>query len=1038
MHADRLEVEARIDRWLDARIRGTEEVARHPLTVTAWHVDGEPVPVEAALAATYAPFQPGTPWGPPWSTTWFRVTGEVPADWAGRHVEAVVDIGFTDAGPGFQAEALVFDPAGVPVKALNPRNRWLPVPEGGGRLDWLVEAAANPGVETVGAGSGGTRETDAAGGQVDVGSRAAMSLAPRYRFGRAEVVVVDGEVRELVLDMEVLRELMHALHLHDPRRHEIRVALDRACDRLDPGDVPAGAAAARSELRAVLSRPANASAGTVHAVGHAHIDSAWLWPVRETERKVARTFANVVALADAEPGFVFACSQAQQYAWVRDRWPETYKRMQSAAGAGRWVPVGGMWVESDGNLPGGEALARQFVHGQRFFRDEFGAACTGAWLPDSFGYTAAYPQLARLAGLEWFLTQKISWNRTNRFPHHTFWWEGIDGTRVFTHFPPVDTYNAMVTGDELVHSVRNDADLGRVSHTLLPYGYGDGGGGPTREMLARITRFADLEGAPRVVHSTPDEFFAAARAEYPDAPVWRGELYLEMHRGTYTSQARTKAGNRRSEHLLREAELWATAAAVHTGAAYPYDQLDRIWQRVLLLQFHDILPGSSIHWVHEQAEADYETIAAELTALADSARAALAGPDGAVFSASPRARTAVLPDGGGLVAVGPSAVVPLADATAAAAASGTSPVRVTGTPAGGDLVLDNGLTRVALDADGLLTSVLDLRAGREALAPGSRGAVLRLSTDAPNSFDAWDLDRSSRNRWEDLTAADSVTVTADGPHEASVVVVRSTEASTFTQTLTLRAGDPGVAITTESDWHERERLLKLRVDLDVAAPHSTAEIQFGSVQRPTHENTSWDHARFEVSAHRWVHVGEPGYGHALLTDATYGYDAAAVPRRGGGAATTVGISLLRAPLAPDPEADQGAHTQTVVLLPGARVSDAVAGGYALNLPVHLARGTAGPGSVPATPVVDTEGDGVVVEAVKLADDRSGDVVVRLYESLGSRTATLLRPGFAVTSARSDDLLEQPLGPAADLTVDDGAVPLEFGPFQVLTVRLRRG
>jgi alpha-mannosidase len=1046
MHADRSQVEARIDRMLDRRVRPALYARTFPLTVSAWTVPGEPVPVEEALTAHYEPFAIGTRWGRPWSTTWFRVSGDVPGDWVGQSVEAVIDVGFSDNGPGFQAEALVYDLAGIPVKALHPKNQYVPVeaasPDAGSgvagaRVEWLVEAAANPEVHAVGAGSGHT----------DLGSRSAGTGEPQYVFARADLAVLDQEVYGLVLDLEVLRELMHALALDDSRRHEIRIALDRACDLIDLDDVAGSAAAARSALVDVLSRPASASAHTVHAVGHAHIDTAWLWPLRETERKVSRTFANVVALAAQHPDFVFACSQAAQYQWVKDRWPETYKKMQSAAEAGSWRPVGGMWVESDGNLPGGEALARQFVHGQRFFRDEFGSYCTGAWLPDSFGYTAAYPQLAALAGLRWFLTQKISWNKTNRFPHHTFWWEGLDGTRIFTHFPPVDTYNAEVTGAELLRSVRNHSDAGRATRSLLPYGFGDGGGGPTREMLGRIERFADLEGVPRVIHSTPEAFFEAAQAEYPEAPVWTGELYLEMHRGTYTSQARGKAGNRRSEHLMREAELWATAAAVHCEAPYPYTELDRLWKRVLLLQFHDILPGSSIRWVHEEAEQEYEQIAAAAAALISAAQQVLAGDEETVFSASPRSRTAVVtaPRSGDRVAVAlpPSSAVRLSEAVARADEARLVPVQVSGSVESGDLVLDNGLLRVGIDADGLLSSVRDLKADREVLAPGSRGNLLRLHTDLPNTYDAWDVDRHYLHRYVDLTAADLVTVTAQTPIEASVLVRRSFGGSTLEQTLTLSAGDPGLQITSVADWHEREKFLKAGFELDLRSPRSTAEVQFGHVERPNHVNTSWDHARFEVSAHRWVRVAETGYGVALLTDATYGYDTSTSVRPGGGTTTTLRVSLLRAPLSPDPEADQGRHVQRYTLLPGADLPDAVAGGYALNLPPRVTEGQVAEGIVgtaggPSNPFVDTEGDAVVVEAVKLADDRSGDVVVRLYESLGGQARTVLRPAFAVVSAESDDLLERPLGGDSELTVAaDSSVPLFLRPFQVLTIRLRR-
>ncbi len=347
-------------------------------------------------------------------------------------------------------------------------------------------------------------------------------------------------------------------------------------------------------------------------MGHAHIDSAWLWPLRETVRKVARTASNMTALLEDEPEFVFAMSQAQQYAWLKEHRPEVYAKVKKAVADGRFVPAGGMWVESDTNMPGSEAMARQFVHGKRFFLEEFGVENDEAWLPDTFGFAAGLPQIIRAAGAKWLLTQKISWSQINAFPHHTFRWEGIDGTRIFTHFPPVDTYNCQMAGREIAHAARNFKDKGVARHSLAPTGWGDGGGGTTREMIAKARRLRDLDGSPVVVWEKPAEFFAKAEAEYPQAPVWVGELYLELHRATLTSQAKTKRGNRRSEQLLREAELWSATAAVAAGHPYPYAALDRIWKTVLLHQFHDILPGSSIAWVHREAERTYAAVAAEL------------------------------------------------------------------------------------------------------------------------------------------------------------------------------------------------------------------------------------------------------------------------------------------------------------------------------------------------------------------------------------------------------------------------------------------
>ncbi len=1016
MHDERRRIEDRVARILEQRIRPAVHCASRPFEIAAWQAPDEPVPFAEAAARSYEPFAPGTPWGPPWGTTWFKVTGEVPSEWAGRRVEAVFDLGFVNDWPGNQAEALVHTPDGSPLKAVNPQNQYVPVANpaaGGERVDYLIEAASNPDILA-----------DRFSRPTPLGDRSTAGRDPLYTFARADLAVLDEDVWHLSLDIQVLRELMLELGEHEPRRHEIMYALDRALDSLDLDDVSGSAAGVRELLRPVLSRPAHASAHTVSAVGHAHIDSAWLWPIRETKRKTSRTFSNVTALAEEYEEFVFACSQAQQYEWVRDNYPKVWERIKKAVADGQWAPVGGMWVESDGNLPGGEAIARQLVHGKRFFMEHFGIETKGVWLPDSFGYNAAYPQLAKLAGNEWFLTQKLSWNQTNKLPHHTFWWEGIDGTRIFTHFPPVDTYNAEFSGREMAHAVRNYQDKGRGTRSLAPFGHGDGGGGPTREMMERARRLADLEGSAKVRVEHPDAFFAAARAEYedqPDAPVWSGELYLELHRATYTSQARTKQGNRRSEHRLREAELWATAAALQApGHAYPYDRLDRLWKTVLLHQFHDILPGSSIAWVHREAEAEYARVAEELEALITEALAALGTGAPQVFNTSPRARAEVVrtPDGQPTYTEVPaSGSAPLG--------TGTAPGQVTTT----DRVLDNGLVRVEFAADGTLASVRDLVADREVLA--GPGNLLRLHTDLPNYWDAWDIDKHYRHRFTDLLDAESVTVVESGPLLGAVRIERAFgNGSRIAQTVTVRAGSRRIDVETEIDWHEAEKILKAAFPIDVRADRSTAEIQFGHVHRPTHTNTSWEAARFEVYGHRWVHVGEPGYGVAVVNDSTYGHDVSRTTRADGGTTTTVRLSLVRAPRIPDPEADQGRHRFTYALLPGATVEDAIAEGYALNLPLRIAAAGA------VEPLVTSDNPAVSVEAVKLADDRSGDVVVRLYECHGGRARATLHTGFPLAGAEVNDLLERPLA-GEQVSVEGGAVAVTLRPFQILTLRLAR-
>ncbi|MFE9858951.1 alpha-mannosidase [Streptomyces sp. NPDC005780] len=1015
MHHDRTVTERRLARVLDQRLRPAVYRESLPLDVAIWNVSGEPVPVSEGIAAPYAPVRTGATWGPAWSTSWFRISGTVPAAWAGERVEAVLDLGFGSTQPGFSAEGLVYRADGTPVKALNPRNAWLPIAErasGGEEFVYYVEAAANPVIFDSGAGGDPFVPTRAGGVAPWLhGDRAPDE--PLYRLNRMDLAVFDSVVWELVQDLDVLGGLMHQLPEDSTRRRQLAHALDRALDVIDLQEISGSAAHAREILAPALASPAHAGAHRVSAVGHAHIDTAWLWPVRETVRKAARTVSNVTALMDDHPGFRFVMSQAQQLAWLKEQRPEVFARVVEKVRTGQFLPTGSLWVEPDTNLSGGESLVRQFVHGKRFYLEEFGVETKDMWLPDTFGYNAALPQLMKLAGIEWFLTQKISWNTTNAFPHHTFWWEGIDGSRIFSHFPPVDSYNGDLSGADIGHTERNFRDKGAANRSLVPFGYGDGGGGPTREMLARARRLEDLEGSARLEMEGPAEFFTKAREEYADAPVWVGELYLELHRGTLTSQLATKQGNRRSEHLLREAELWASTASLRTGRPYPYELLDRVWKTVLLHQFHDILPGTSIAWVHREAEETYAEVARELGAVIDTAQRSLAASGSGsetggetVFNAAPHARDGVPPLGASPrgKAAGPVAARPTED---------------------GGFVLDNGLVRITVDARGLVTSALDLTAGREALAPGTVGNLLQLHQDFPNQWDAWDVDTFYRNTVRDLTGADEVSAVPDG-----VRVVRSFNASRITQVLRLDEGSRRLDIETDVDWQECEKILKAAFPLDVRAAESSAEIPFGHVRRPTHTNTSWDSARFEICAHRYLHLAEPGWGAALVNDSSYGHDVTRDVRPDGGTTTTARISLLRAPLFPDPDCDRGEHRLRYALVLGADIHDAIREGYHFNLPERAV-----PGGAAVEPLVRADEDGVVIEAVKLADDRSGDVVVRLYESGGTRARTTLRAGFPVASARITDLLERDLEGAAAPAVRGPEVTLSLRPFQILTLRL---
>jgi alpha-mannosidase len=989
----------RLARFVRERLLPAQYPVSVPVEIGEWTVRGEPVPFADAVTREFRPFPVGREWGVPWDTTWFRIRGEVPADWPvdERHrPEVVMDLGFTGRYVGFQAEGLVYRPDGTVVKGIEPLNAWVPVR---GAFELYVEAAANPNI--------GESFKE---GLSHLGDPATVGDEPIYTLKALGLSLRDTRVWELVQDVWTASGLLAELPAESTRAVLLRTALDRMVDVMDPDDIAGTVEEGRAALADVLAAPAVASAHRSIAVGHAHIDSAWLWPARETVRKIARTFSNVLDLMDTDPELVFAASSAQQYAWLKERHPDLYDRMRRRIDEGRFIPVGGTWVENDTNLPSGESLARQFVAGKRFFLDEFGVEPREAWYPDSFGYTAALPQIIRAAGSTSLLTQKMSWNELDDLPHHTFSWEGVDGSRVFTHFPPSDTYSSEISARELARGERRFADKAHASTSLLLFGWGDGGGGPTREMMAAARRTRDLEGSSRVELGTPQGFFDGARAEFAQPPVWAGELYLEFHRGTYTSQARTKRGNRVAEGLLHEAELWCATAAVRTGAAYPYAALDRLWKTVLLHQFHDILPGSSIAWVHREAERVHAEVADELRGIVDAALRTLAGDGDLALTVNPGAY--------------PRAGVPAAAVGAVAEASAPATVH----RCGDDIVLENARTRAVLDARGHLVSLVDLGTGREVVPAGESGNVLQLIRDTPREFDAWDIDEEDQRTTRVVDDVRSIRVADDA---RSVVVTRSTGVSTIEQTLRLDDATGALDTSFVIDWHERQKLLKLAFPLALRTLTASSEIQFGHVQRPIHRNTSWDVARFETVAHRWIHVGEPGFGVAISNHVVYGHDVKNDRSRAGEPMVTARLSLLRAPVYPDPDADRGRHVFDVSVLPGASIADAVREGYRRQHPTRALRGARA-----VAPLVASDGDGVVVETVKLAEDRSGDVVVRLYEAHGARSRATLATGFAAAAVRRVDLLERPLDDAPETPWADGRGPIELRPFELVTLRFR--
>ena len=799
--------------------------------------------------------------------------------------------------------------------------------------------------------------------------------------------------------------------------------------------------------------------GRLALTGHAHLDLAWLWPLEETRRKAKRTFASVLGLMDRYEDFTFNQSSALLYEWIERDAPELFTRVKQRVEEGRWEPVGGSWVEADCQIPSGESFVRQLFYGQHYFEERFGRRSTVAWFPDTFGYSPGLPQLLRGAGLSGFFTYKLNWSETNDFPHDLLVWEGIDGSRVVAHFfdNPGADYNGDISAHDLYGTWRNFKGKRHHPESLFSFGWGDGGGGPSEKMLENYSRLKDFPAMPRLRMARVDEFFASLPED--GLPEWVGELYLELHRGTLTTQAKVKKLNREAEHRLLEAEAFATIATL-SGAAYPGEKLERSWKSLLLNQFHDILPGTSISEVYEDAHRQLEGTVSGAEKLRDEALQRLARGDEpadaqrtvAVANAAlhPRPLTVLLEgDPGAAVIDGKGEALPTQRVTDGLLVHaphllvpglGWTTLRVRGesstpTPidagsgvrvgeAGGGASIENELLRVEVGADGSLHSVYDLEAEREAL--DGRGNLLWVYADKPPNWDAWDVDASYELEGEELPSARVVEVGELGPLRASVLVERRWRGSRILQTYRLLAGSRRLEIETLIDWHERQTFLRALFPLNVRSHEATFETMYGALKRPTHHNTSWDATRFEVGAHRYCDLSEPGYGVALLNDGKYGHSA----KR-----NVLGISLLRSPLYPDPLADEGEHRFTYCLLPhpGAWTEAEVSReAFALNSPLFTVANRGEPCS--AYGFVAAEGVELSLGSLKKAQDGRG-VILRLYEPHGARGPAALRFATGVERAERLNLLEEREG---TVEVQGDEILLDVRPFEVLTLRVEPG
>ena len=972
-----------------------------PLRVEAW-LTPEPVPYDQRSSGTYRDLQLGESWGSLWDCAWMHITGEVPASARGQKVVLLIDI---------NGEGLVFDETGCPVLSLTTVNSDFDL-----SLGW-------PGKRVVDV-TKSARGGEAIDLWMDAGANDLFGKLPENGVLReAHVAICHEAMRVLFHDYFVLCDLLPQLPEASARRTKILKALYDAAQVL-VAYTDKEADAARKILAPELAKVGGTPSLTVSGVGHAHIDLGWLWPIRETIRKGGRTFATALAMMERYPDYVFGASQAQLYQWVKDYYPLLYKKVKQKIAEGRWEIQGGMWVEPDVNISGGEALVRQFIHGKRFWRDEFGKDTRMLWLPDVFGYNGALPQIMKKSEIDYFMTIKISWSKFNTFPHHTFWWEGIDGSRVLAHMPPEGTYNSAAAPRSIAAIEREYRDKYVSENALLLFGIGDGGAGPGESHLENLAREKNLEGLPPVIQEPAEAFFHRLEPNSDQYKTWAGELYLEYHQGTLTTQARNKRFNRKLEIALRELEwigVWASKTAA--GYDYPTEALDAIWKEMLLYQFHDILPGSSITRVYNESLARYQVLMDQTKALTDEARSALI----AQIDTSTLKNPVVISNALSweckhwlnVSGVWIKAQIPAMGYAAVELAASLIDTDSLHADTQG---LENELLRVQIASDGSISSVFDKVHQREVLPPGASANTLDVYEDGGNAWDfAFDYRVQTPQRFTLVSAEASI----DGPRAVLHQSYRYGD-STLSQQIILTLGSRRLDFVTEVDWQENGKMLRTRFPLDIHAWEATCEIQFGTIKRPTHSNTTWDMAKYEIAAHKWVDLSQRDYGVALLNDCKYGYHV----EQG-----LIDLNLLRSPHSPDPVADRAHHTFTYTLFPhqGDHVEGKVAhAAYALNIPLQATVTDVHTGTLPASAsLIQVDAPNVIVEAVKQAEDGTG-MVVRLYESQGASVAAHVTVNGA-RSAELTNLLETTIAP---LKVGENGVEVDFGPFEIQTVKVK--
>ena len=990
-----------------------------PLSVT-WHPVDRALPFDEGVQGDFQPISEGTIWGRGRENAWFHLKGRIPAAWAGRAAVAWVDLG---------TEALVYQPDGRVLQGLNTGAAWddtgwrnsrpfihlHDVCQGGEEVEFWIDAAcwAHPG---------------AIDNSTPVPGQLTPAGTPLGRANHLALAVFETAAWELFCDIEVLLDLARALPETSARRARILHALVSACERYDQtGDF----SAARAILSPALDCRANASDLDAVAIGHGHLDSAWLWDFATGRRKIARTASNQLRLIERFPGYVFGCTSAAHYRWLEEDHPGLWNRVRTAIGDGSWEILGAMWVEPDCLIPSGESLIRQCLHGIRYFQARFGHAPTAAWLPDTFGFSSSLPQILRHCGCDMLITTKLSWNQCNPPRHHSFRWRGIDGSELLVHFPPDGDYESSLLPSKLIEGQGRYAEKAETDAFITPFGYGDGGGGPHERHLMRAKRGRDLEGMPRIRLGTAASFQEHLRARRDDLPIFTDELYQESHVGTLTTHGDIKRLHRRLEQALMATEILLSHAP---AAAWPSAEMDRLWKTLLIHEFHDVLPGTSIREVYEQALPELNGALADCARLADGVVASGSCDPGSLLFfnslALPWTGVVTLPQalhGRGLRtrAGEPVPTQREGDRTVAwisvtsigfleLVVEGTAPDALLPSP--GNPTLDNGRVRAVFDpATGLLTQLNDV------LASDGGANLFSSYHDYPAQWDAWNLELGYRNAPVETAQCSVCRLIIDGPVRQVVKLEAKIGGSDIRQQISLARPGRRLDFATEVEWRETHRFLRVAFPTRIPAAMASYHIQHGWIQRPTHPRTEIDTSRIEHAAHHYVDLSQPGLGLALLNDCKYGQIVDEL---------TIDLGLLRSPVFPDPQADRGHHEFTYSLLPHEEAfpcDPVFAEADRLNRPPMMWIDCRVPG---LRPPLRMESAAISLETLKQAEDGKG-WIVRLSNRSGlpaTARLTAEQPRQLTPCNGLEETIGTPLQPQQEWN-------LALAPFAVQTWRI---